>query len=112
MFADGIRLSGLEILAKHRIKEGLPQCVSLMDPGRWGLKNRVARCLKVLRTYGGAAKSVIPKLRELEKELLSRRWKPDQIKSLNIPAMITEIESDKDPPALRSLDLPKANDRP
>jgi len=112
MFADGIRLSGLEILAKHRIKQGLPQCISLIDPGRWGLKNRVTRCLKILRTYGGAAKSEIPRLRELEKQLLARRWKPDQIKNLNIPAMITEIEADKNPPALRPLKLPKANRQP
>ena len=68
MFADGIRLSGLELLARHRIKEGLPLCVSLIDPGRWGLQNRIRRCLASLRLYGGAARSAIPHLRRLEEE--------------------------------------------
>ena len=69
MFADGIRLSGLEILARHRIKEGLPLCVSLIDPGRWGLSGRIKRCLATLRLYGGAASSEIPRLRQLEEDL-------------------------------------------
>lgn len=101
--ADGIRLAGLELLAKHRIKEGLPLCVALIDPGRWGLKNRIKRCLAVLRLYGGAAKSEIPRLRELENDLKAKRWKPDAIDALGIPALIREIEADKDPPVLRSL---------
>ena len=106
MFADGIRLSGLEILAKHRIQQGLPMCVALIDPNRWGARNRVKRCLDILRAYGGAAKSEIPRIQELEKELLAKNWKPDEIQSLNIPTIIEEIEEDKNPPALRSLNLP------
>jgi alpha-L-arabinofuranosidase len=108
MFADGIRLSGLEILAKHRIKEGLPMCVSLIDLDRWGARNRVKRCLAILRVYGGAAKSEVPRIQELEKELLSKRWKPDEIQGLNLPVIIKEIEEDRNPPALRSLNQPSA----
>ena len=108
MFADGIRLSGLEILAKHRIEEGLPMCVSLIDPSRWGARNRVKRCLDILRVYGGAAKSEIPRIQEVEKKLLAKNWKPDEIQSLNIPTIIEEIEEDKNPPALRSLNPPSA----
>jgi len=111
MFADGIRLSGLEILAKHRIKEGLPLCVSLIDPNRWGARNRVKRCLEILRVYGGAAKSEVPRIEELEKELLSKNWKPDEILGLNLPVIIKEIEEDQNPPALRSLNLPEARAR-
>jgi hypothetical protein len=103
MFADGIRLSGLEILARHRIEEGLPLCVSLIDPGRWGLKGRINRCLATLRLYGGAAKSEIPRLRQLEKDLVAKRWKPEAIEALGIPALIREIEADEDFPHLRSL---------
>ena len=110
MFADGIRLSGLEILAKHRIQEGLPMCVALIDPNRWGARNRVKRCLEILRIYGGAAKSEIPRIRKLEKELLSKNWKPDEIQALNLPAIIKEIEEDQHPPTLRSLDLSKAKE--
>ena len=104
MFADGIRLSGLEILAQHRIEEGLPLCVDLIDPGRWGMANRVDRCLAALRLYGGAARSEIPRLRRLEEDLASRRWTPEKIEALGIPELIEAIEADEDPPALRSLD--------
>ena len=103
MFADDVRLSGLEILAKHRIEEGLPLCVSLIEPSRWGLGNRIKRCLATLRLYGGAAKSEIPRLRRLEEELAAQRWKVDAIEALGIPALIREIEEDEDPPVLRSL---------
>jgi hypothetical protein len=103
MFADGIRLSGLEILARHRIQEGLPLCVSLIDPGRWGLAGRIKRCLATLRLYGGAASSEIPRLRQLEEALAAKGWKPEAIEDLHIPALIQEIEADEDPPALRSL---------
>ena len=50
MFADGIRLAGLEILAKHRIKEGMPLCLDLMDIERWNKKKRITRCLTILQT--------------------------------------------------------------
>jgi hypothetical protein len=88
MFADGIRLSGLEILAKHRIQEGLPMCVSLIDPDRWGARNRVKRCLAILHLYRGAAKSQVPRIRDLEQELLSQRWNPEEIRGINLASII------------------------
>ena len=103
MFADGIRMSGLEILAKHRIKEGLPLCVSLIEPARWGLKNRIGRCLGALRSYGGAARSTLPELHRLEELLAKKRWKPEAIQKLGIGALCREIEADKTPPELRPL---------
>ena len=103
MFADGIRLSGLEVLAQHRIEEGLPLCVSLIDPDRWGLANRIRRCLAALRLYGAAAMSEIPRLHQLEKELEAKGWTPDAIAALGISALVRGIESDDAPPVLRSL---------
>jgi hypothetical protein len=103
MFADGIRLGGLEILAKHRIEEGLPLCISLIEPDRWGLKNRVRPCLESLRLYGGAARSEIPRLRRLQEDLAAKGWKPEEIEDLGISAMIREIEADRDSPPLRSF---------
>jgi hypothetical protein len=66
MFADGIRLSGLELLAKHRIREGMALCLDVMDIERWGKANRIEQCLKSLASYGGAAKPLLPRLRQLE----------------------------------------------
>ena len=103
MFADGIRLSGLEILAQHRIEEGLPICISLIDIHRWGLGNRIKRCLEVIRQYGGAARAEIPRLRQLERDLVAKGWKPEAIEALGIPDLIGVIEADEEHAALRSL---------
>lgn len=103
MFADGIRLSGLEVLAAHGIEEGVPLCIELIDPDRWGLRNRINRALGALRQYGGAARSELPSLRELESALVAKRWKQEDIDKLKLDELIEAIETDEDPPALRSL---------
>jgi hypothetical protein len=70
MFASGIRLAGLELLARHRIAEGMPLCLQVMEITKWGKRDRITRCLKILATYGGAARPVLPRLRALEQELV------------------------------------------
>lgn len=104
MFADGIRLSGLELLATNHVEEGLPLCFEIMGVDRWGKKDRIARCLAALQQYGGAAKPMLPKLAELEAQLMAH----SEAKALQpvveqVRKMITMIESDENPPALRSL---------
>ena len=103
MFADGIRLRGLEILAKHRIREGLALWLDVLGPDRWGLKNRVKPCLAALRLYGGAARGEVERLRALEKQLAAKGWKPKELDALGIPALIRAIEGDAKAPALRPL---------
>jgi hypothetical protein len=104
MFADGVRLAGLDLLARNHIKEGLPLCVSLMEIDRWGKKNRITGCLESLARYGGAAKPLLPQLRQLEKDLRAHReakmLKP-QIDSLN--AIIKNIERAPGTVELRNL---------
>lgn len=104
MFADGIRLSGLEILAKHHIAEGAPLCLDVMEIERWGKQNRVTKCLQILQTYGAAAEPMLPKLAELQKQLLAhpeaKQLQP-QIDLLR--ETMTVIETDQDPPELRSM---------
>jgi hypothetical protein len=104
MFADGIRLSGLELLARHRIREGMELCLDIMDLDRWGRKNRVERCLKILATYGGAAKPLLPRLHQLEKDLGG----PPDAKGGNplavqLAGLIRNIESATDAPTLIHL---------
>ena len=104
MFADGIRLSGLDLLARNHIKEGLPLCVSLMEIERWGKQNRIARCLESLARYGGAAKPLLPQLRQLEKDLRAHREArslQSQIERLG--TVIKNIESATGDIDLRSL---------
>ena len=104
MFADGVRLAGLDLLAKNHIKEGLPLCLSLMEIERWGKQNRIKRCLESLTQYGGAAKPLLPQLRQLEKDLRAHREAKSlesQIESLR--TILKNVESAPGTVELRSL---------
>ena len=105
MFADGIRMAGLDLLARNGIREGLPLCVSLMEIDRWGKKNRITRCLESLARYGGAAKPLLPQLHQMEKDLRAHNEAKSlqtQIESLN--TIIKNIESGAGTVELRNLD--------
>ncbi|TVS16690.1 MAG: acetylesterase [Planctomycetaceae bacterium] len=105
MFADGIRLSGLEVLAKHRIEEGISLCLDVMEIERWGKQNRITRCLEILQTYGAAAKSILPRLEELEKQLRVHPEAKGLASQIDLVRQtITVIQADQDAPTLRSMD--------
>ncbi len=36
MFASGVRIAGIELLAEHRIREGMPLCLEVMEIDKWG----------------------------------------------------------------------------
>lgn len=104
MFAAGIRLAGVELLAKHRIKEGIPLCIDVMEIEKWGKRDRINRCLKALGTYGGAAKEVLPELRQLEKDLSAHREARNlQAEIDNVRSLIEELENATEPVDLRSI---------
>ncbi len=110
MFADGVRMAGLELLAKHHIAEGLPLCVQLVEPDRWGLDNRVSRCMKALRAYGTAAREMLPALRELEQQFAAKQ-QGDSEPSEHLETVretIAYIEKTTRSPRVRSLDLPSS----
>ena len=105
MFADGIRIAGLDLLASHHIKEGLPLCVDIMDIQSWGKQHRINGCLGALAKYGGAAKPLLPELRRLEQQLRAHR----EAKSLEpqidrLHSLIEKIEQSDEEVVLRSLD--------
>lgn len=104
MFADGIRLAGLELLAKHRFREGMELSLDLMDIERWNKRRRIDQCLDTLAMYGGAAKPLLPKMRELEQALTKHR----EARGLQpliekLRALIASVESATDAPELREL---------
>ena len=105
MFASNIRLAGLELLAAHRIREGMELSLDVMEIDKWGKATRIDRCLKVLGIYGGAAKPLLPRLRQLEADLAShpeaRNLKP---KAEALHALIKRIEAAGEDHDLRSLD--------
>lgn len=105
MFADGIRLAGLQVLAKHKIQEGLPLCVSVMERDRWGAGNRLPKCLDALKLYGAAAKGTIPHLQETlaELEAKNRKSKNDTQQINKLKETIQYIQAAEATDELRSL---------
>jgi hypothetical protein len=70
MFADGIRVEGLRILAAHRIEEGIEACVRYArDQNPWGSEKRTPEIMKILLSYGARAKPAIPELRKIAERL-------------------------------------------
>lgn len=105
MFASNIRLQGLEVLAKHRIQQGIPLCLEVMEIDQWGKQQRITQCLKSLAHYKGAAKPVLSELRELEKNLQTHREAKGlqpQIKQLR--ALIESLENSTETIELRRLE--------
>jgi hypothetical protein len=62
MFRYGVRYGGLDLLARMRISEGMSLSIDLMNEFEWG--SDLNRCVRPLKAYGGAAKELIPRLRE------------------------------------------------
>ena len=100
MFAAGIRLAGLDLFAKHRIKEGMELCFLVMEIDKWGKADRVPKCLKALGTYGAAAKPLLPRLRQLEKDMPGQGM---QEQVAQVTALIKSIESATDTIELKTL---------
>ena len=66
MFADGVRVEGLRVLAKNRVEEGLEACVDYArDQNPWASEHRTPELMEILRLYGAHAKRVVPQLQKL-----------------------------------------------
>ena len=82
----------------------------------WGKKDRITGCLKTLASYGGAAKPVLPRLRELERALTGHREARSLSEQIELcRRTLSAIESDGEGPPLRTVtDLvrPKRRESP
>lgn len=105
MFADGIRLAGLDLLSRLRIREGMAMCVELMEPNRWGQGDRIPRCAEYLARYGANAKPFIPQLQDIRRTVAQRDRKNAEKNHVVIALdkAIAKIDSDQKPPSLLSL---------
>jgi HEAT repeat protein len=102
MFADGIRLGGLDLLSRLHIREGMALCVSVMEPDRWGEKNRAKDCLTYLQRYGTHAKPLLPKLQEMRTYLVKvKKVSADHLAEFD--RLVAAIGTSTDTPALVSL---------
>ncbi len=102
MFADGIRLAGLDLLSRLHIREGMALCVAVMEPERWGEKSRTKDCLTYLARYGAHAKPLLPELRKARAYLASvKKVSADHLAEFD--KLVAAVESGTATPTLVSL---------
>jgi hypothetical protein len=104
MFADEIRTACLDLLARMRISDGMQMCLDQAEVDRWGWVSRAPRCIAALRKYGGSARELMPKIREMRQKIESIRGedKPKNACLAALDDVIKTIEEDKNPPKLRT----------
>ena len=98
MFSKGVRLAGIQALARLRIEEGIPLTLLLMNLKDWGKDYIIETSIDVLKQYRGAAKPILPELRKLEVAI--RNTPKPHAKLVEV---ITLIENDANPPTLINL---------
>lgn len=108
MFAEDVRLEGLRILAKHRVKEGISACVQYaMTQNQWSSQTRTPEIMAILLTYGTHAKPFIPELKKtanfFEKEEKDFPPKLMVMKANCVRETITAIEASTESPQLIKL---------
>ena len=108
MFADGIRVEGLRVLAKHHIKEGIAACVNYTTAQNpWASQERTPELMKILLNYGAQAKTVIPELQKIADGF--ENGEPDFPKALSlrkassVRETIRAIEAATESPELISI---------
>ena len=83
MFADGIRVEGLRVLAKYHIEEGMRACVDyIRGQNPWASEQRTPELTKILVSYGANAKIVVPELEGLAAHFA--RGEPDFPRNLSL----------------------------
>jgi HEAT repeats len=105
MFADGIRLAGLDLLSRLHIREGMALCVAVMEPDRWGQGNRIPKCLEYLGRYGTHARQYLPQLKDMRRQALERnggKGQADRVQLLD--RAISAIETGSAAPTLLDLE--------
>lgn len=108
MFADEIRVEGLQLLARHRIEEGIDACVKYSrEQNPWNSQNRTPELMKILLSYGTHAKTVIPELTRLadyfEKDEPNFPEKLKKQKAKSVRETIRDIEASTESPELSRI---------
>lgn len=111
MFAEEVRVAGLRILAKHRIKQGMAACVKYTrNQNPWASQKRTPELMKILLSYGTHARLVIPELDAIahyfDKEEKDFPRNLMTMKANCIKETIASIQAAKDSPELISLPEP------
>ena len=77
--------------------------VAVIEPDRWGLGQRLPRCLDALARYGGHAREVVPQLQEIRRTIAAghRGDRPNE-NLVRLDKAIAAIEASTDTPQLVS----------
>lgn len=110
MFGNEIRLGGLRALGKFHFKEAIPVSVKFArTQSPHGSESRMGEIMKVLVSYGSAAKPVIPQLKEVI-DICNLQWKNGQFpkdcndrRVASLEEAIKTIEEAKEQPELRTI---------
>ena len=110
MFGNEIRMAGLKALAKYHFKEGIPVALKFArTQSNHGSEKRMGEIMKLLLSYGAAAKSTLPELRKLVVQSNADADFPDWAKKQRTAAVedaIQALEKATTQPELRSLSVP------
>lgn len=104
MFAGQVRVAGLQLFAKHKIAEGLPLLIPVMDIQSWGKGDRIKGILGAIETYGAGAKPILGDLKQLEQDLTKHseaKGLKEHVDRLN--KIIQKIETSTETVELRSM---------
>jgi hypothetical protein len=108
MFADEIRVEGLQLLAQHHIEEGIHALVLYTrEQNPWESQIRTPQLMKILLSYGVHAKKVVPDLIELANYF--EKDEPDfppalmRMKAQSVRETIAAIEASNENPDLIQL---------
>ena len=102
MFNNEIRMAGLKALAKYHFKEGIAAAAGLAKTqGGHGSESRTGEIMKIISSYGAAAKPLIPALREVIASFnrdTERREFPPSLNLDRVGAVEDTIRSSKQQP--------------
>lgn len=92
MFADGIRMEGLRVMASNRVEEGIQACVNYARAQNpWGSEKRTDALMKILCRYGASAKPMIPALKRIADDFA--KGEPDFPKAMSLQKAATVREA-------------------
>jgi hypothetical protein len=108
MFADGIRMEGLKLLARHHVAEGMAACVKYArEQNPWASQKRTPEIMKILLSYGTHAKQVVPALQKVgdyfEKEERDFPKELMLMKAKSVRDTVAAIEAATETPPLKNL---------
>lgn len=109
MFAHGVRMAGLKILAEHRVREGLDACARYVREQKpHGSEKRTPKILAMLERYGAHAQAKIPELERTARYFESKEKdfpkRLSRSKAKAVRATIEKIRASEARPTLISIE--------